>query len=526
MDTGSNTPQAWGKPLIEAFFARWGPLLLILLVVALYLPTLGHGFVWDDHDLIPHDGQGQENFGLLELFQPYWSTETGDTSRHTAYVRPLVTLTFGLESALYGGNPAGFHGLNILLHASATVLLFWLLRGLIPTGSRPWALFFAALFAVFPTQVEATAWIAGRTDLLATAFGLIALLCQHRARGHDRWPTAAALAVLAAILSKETGWMFGILLVLQDRLLKEPVPWRVAFQRWRPLMGAFAIGLAARVLSLQGQPAISLQGQLPGWLLPVRVATTTGHSLLLLLWPWNPSLLPATRSLEPPSSPLLWLGFALLFLGPWVAWRGVRQGRRVAAFAVCWILLGLLPVLQFSPLSTPSPVAERYFYMPLGGMMLLATDVSARLRAKGTGWKVVSSILLAVLMGASIWTSLKRIPEWASDRTLWGAEVRRHGLRHPLTALNYGLACQIEGDGTTAEAVWREALRRGVGGGSPTYYRIGLELIQQLLHQRAYGQAEGLATQLLGSGPRAGQKVRLEALRQQARAGLKPATVK
>ena len=65
-----------------------------------------------------------------------------------AMYRPLVLVAHTLNQSLFPDNPAAFVALNLLLHALVAVLMFDVLKGLMPLRA---ALVGAALFAVHPS---------------------------------------------------------------------------------------------------------------------------------------------------------------------------------------------------------------------------------------------------------------------------------------------------------------------------------------------------------------------------------------
>jgi hypothetical protein len=489
------------------------PALLVLIVALLYGPALENGFAWDDHDLIEHDARVTGPLDLEALAGPYWPDAPGgaagapDAPSAAAgtprYSRPLVTLSLHAQYRSSSLSPRPYHALNIALHLLAILALYQLLLEL--TGSMPAAGLGAGLFAVFPTQVEPVAWIAGRTDLLAGALGFTALVCFQRARRLDRWSIAAGLTLAGALLSKEVAWIFPALMVAQ--------PWLLPFARdgasaprppatplelraplaWLPIGLAISMAVAARWIALGGGASIDLLGGLPPWALPLRVATSIGRYAAMLAWPWNPSALPAGRTLPPPSSPLLWAGLAVMVAVPaLIAW-SIRRRKGLVAWGILWIVLGLLPVVNLVPLAAPSPVAERFWYVPLGGAALL---VSLALARPGAGSSRARSFAVLLLLAACAWTSAHRVADWSSDRSLWEAEVRRHGLRHPLAARNLGLARLQDGDMRGAEAVWRAALAEGLGGGTAHYFELGLSYCRLLVEQHRLEEARALAARL------------------------------
>ncbi len=143
-----------------------GALTLILLVTVSYLPAmLWGGFVWDDVDHIPGEPALRDWAGLWRIwFVP-------DEVQEPHY-RPLTYTSFWLEQKLWGVAPAGYHVVNVLLHAANSVLLWRLLLRLAVPGA--WVV--AAVFAVHPLHVESVAWTIERKDVLSGLFYLACIL--------------------------------------------------------------------------------------------------------------------------------------------------------------------------------------------------------------------------------------------------------------------------------------------------------------------------------------------------------------
>ncbi|MBI3774038.1 MAG: hypothetical protein HY273_00520, partial [Gammaproteobacteria bacterium] len=202
-------------------------------------------------------------------------------SDNTLY-RPLFLLTLNLAHHMWGANPFGFHALNLLLHGINTVLIFYLLAGLIPAGGKLTALLGAALFAVHPAHVESIAWAAGITDPLVSLFLLSALLL-YRHYSRTQRPVFAFLALTgyaAGLLSKEVAVLFPLLLVLHDGLQRQLRPWR-----YFPYLAVLACYLMARSAAL-GNALDWARFDLTHW--PVLLEFVSCYiQLLIFPWPLN-----------------------------------------------------------------------------------------------------------------------------------------------------------------------------------------------------------------------------------------------
>ncbi len=152
----------------EPRFARREALaapVLAALAVGCYLPALSAGFVWDD-EAFTGAAAVRDWDGLWRIwFSP---SEIEDEGHYW----PLVYTSFWLEHKLWGFAPAGYHAVNVLLHAVNALLVLRLAERLAVPGA--WLV--AAVFAVHPLHVESVAWVIERKDLLSGLFYLSAFL--------------------------------------------------------------------------------------------------------------------------------------------------------------------------------------------------------------------------------------------------------------------------------------------------------------------------------------------------------------
>lgn len=160
--------------------------LLVCIGLLAYVPSWGNQFVWDDEQFI-YSNVYVKQFAITEIFSTSTTAGAGIASN---YFRPLTTLSFAVDHAIWGLNPFGFLVTNTFMHISSGVLLFLLLRILFISAKKQkpslqsfsdlqisiMAGIVAVLFIVHPIQTEAVTYINSRGDSYSTLLTLAGLL--------------------------------------------------------------------------------------------------------------------------------------------------------------------------------------------------------------------------------------------------------------------------------------------------------------------------------------------------------------
>ena len=428
----------WSHP---ALGAALGALLL-------YLPALGYGFVRDDHDLIEKNAflHGSRWFAKL-LASDFWASAGGSSGLW----RPVVLVSYWLEGRLGHWQPWIFHASNAAAHAatSALVTLLVLQAGL----PRIAALLAGLWFAAMPAHLESVAWIAGRTYILCGLFCGLALWADERAcRRGGRWPgTGAVVAFALALLAKEAAASFVGVLVIADWCRRREAS-LVARLRWlAPYAAVLVAYLVAHHLSAAavGAPrwleaAAATRRRWAGWtMLPGFVA---------FLWPTYPH------------APDLLLRLPKAAWAPGVVAGGVALGVAAIALAVAVARRSRVAVpgsLFLLPLVVPIGLAigsgfiaygERMLYVSsLGAAWLLGLAVTwaaAKPHPRSAGLVAIGAGL--VLVGASAFETVRLLPTWRDDGSMFAATVR---VQPDHAEARIGLAAALADQGREEEAL-------------------------------------------------------------------------
>lgn len=186
-----------------------GGLGLLALAFVCYAPMMPGSFLMDDLRLVEWDNPLVT--GAMRPHEIWFQTDF-----------PLSTFTLRLEWLAWGKNPAGYHIVNVLLHATSAILLWRLLTRL----RIPGAWLAAALFVVHPVCVNSVARIAEIKNTLSLPFFLLSfwLYLRHEEywlnpptqRAHPRaaaWCALALIAFVLALLGKTSTVMLPVLLL-------------------------------------------------------------------------------------------------------------------------------------------------------------------------------------------------------------------------------------------------------------------------------------------------------------------------
>jgi tetratricopeptide (TPR) repeat protein len=459
------------------------PVCLCLLLVAVtwvvYWPVMRCDFVnYDDPDYFSSNPRVQAG---LTPGNVVWAFRTG----HAGNWHPLTWLSLMLDVTLFGPGPAGPHFTNLLFHLVDTVLVFLLLRRLTATTWR--SALVAALFALHPLHVESVAWISERKDVLSTFFGLLTLLfyagyAQKRSRVEGREsrantavpaldPRPSALDYSLALLFFALGLMSKPMLVTLPFLMLlldywplnrgtsgQPSPgfgpaskWQVARVRslvWEKIP-FFVLSMISCVVTFIAQQKGGAVVKLVKMSLAQRMENTFVAYARYLAKTFWPSPLANPYPYPEHWDELLAIYAVALIIGL-CAVAGLHARRfPFAATGWFWFVGMLVPVIGLVQVGNQS-LADRYTYLPLIGIFMVAVWGLAGMCASWRLPKPVAGILAVVLLTACGLRTRDQIGYWQNSGTLF-----RHTLA--VTENNF-VACNnlgtwLSANGQTAEAV-------------------------------------------------------------------------
>ena len=445
-------------------------LFLVLVTIVAYQQAWHAGFIWDDDIYVTQNRLLTAPDGLRRI---WFSLDS------PSQYFPLVYTAFRLEYALWGLNPAGYHWVNILLHAANALLVWRVLRVLgVPGG---WLA--AALFALHPVHVESVAWITERKNVLMGFFFLLALFAWTRfleERSGRMWKyyVLALFFYALALFSKTTACTLPAALLLILWLKKKPINARRLAQTVPFVALGFGMGLMTVWWERYHQ---GTQGELFAIGLPERVLVASRALWFYvgkLLWPTNLAFnYPRwTISVANPFD-YLWL-LATAGFGAAVYFARRRVGRSVEVAAL-FFATTLAPTLGFIMLYTfrYSFVADHYQYLAsLGPLALAAAGLTIafdRLEKRAPFLRPVFCGALLLALGALTW---RQCAIYADADTLWRTTLSTNP-RSWMAHNNLAISLQHTGRMDDALAHYNTALEANPNYGEG-HYNLANALVQ------------------------------------------------
>lgn len=449
---------------------------IVAAVVATYSNCLENPFLFDGIDL-------ERQLRVLTEVEPgSW-----------IQLRPRAAgyLLFELQNTLHGDWPPGYNGVNIAIHALATLALYLLVNATLARADaasppaarsattqtalpREWIACGAALlWGLHPLQTHSVAYVYQRFESMMGLLFLLALCCLERsARGrHGGWWQAATYGCFGlALATKEVAITAPAVLLLYDRVFLAG-SFRAALRhRWSLYTALFftvaaGAGLVLGNLAHYRRGGILCTAQLSVWQYLSTQPEIIGHYLHKALWPAGLSVDPAWPLQDDPlllASEWAIAGLALLGIA------ALYRRRPELGFLPITAILILLPTSSIAPIIDLAYEHRVYLSLaPLATALALAIgrgSVAGLVAPAGSSSGMlrtvpasIRAVVLTVVIGALALATSGRNAVHADAVSLWRDTAAKSP--HNMRALcNLGLAFEERGDAESAAACYREAI--------------------------------------------------------------------
>jgi len=348
-----NNPPARSKK--EKIFSWLLVLILFLITLWSWWSSVYARFNFDDIPLIVENPYLRSFEGIIPLLK------TG---------RPVRALSFWLDYHLWGLDARGFHFTNLLIHCFCVLAVYFLFLKLF--SRQQLAFFSSVIFAIHPAGSEAIIGIAHRKELLCLLFLVLSYLCFLKKERGIRWLGLSLGFYLLALFSKQVAISLPFLVILGYLIFNQPAfssKKRMAIELspffFIPAL-AFAFSFSDFKLFARFAPADFASYHY--WEILATQLSTFPRYLQLSFFPAHLQLdyyVPLVKSFLNPRA----LSGLILFLACWVILAVLIKRKNPLGFAWGWLLINLLPVMNWVPANFF--LAERYLYLSLPGAGLL-----------------------------------------------------------------------------------------------------------------------------------------------------------
>ena len=432
---------------------RWlVPIAVAVLTVIAFIPALGAEFVaWDDSANFlqnPH----YRGLGLTQLEWMWTTTLLGH------YV-PVTWMTLGLDYVLWGMNPAGYHAVNLVLHAANAVLLYFIARRLLRLAASDTldartldvaSAFAALVFAIHPLRAESVAWITERRDMVSLFFSFATVLYYLRATSDParfaRWYVVSLATFVCALLSKGTAVTLPAALLVMNvyplRRLGSPSTWSQPSTR-RAIAELVPYGVLSLAFGILSIIVLEPKGQLPAY----GKVVVSAYSFAFYLWktvaPVGLAPLYETPPRVNPAAPWFIVSYFVTIVVIAAAWLVRRRWPAVTAAVVAFTLL-VFPFLGIIQ-NGPHIAADRYTYHAAPALALLAAGV-VTLPVRRAVLAAIGAVVV-VALGGLTW---RQTHVWQNSETVWRRVLELDSASY---LANNNLGVVLAEQGKSAEAI-------------------------------------------------------------------------
>jgi len=280
------------------------------------------------------------------------------------------------------------------------------------------------LFAIHPIHTEAVAGIVGRAEILAALFILTSMVCYHqwRQKGEIKWLVLMLVSTLAAITSKEHGFLMIAIMALQETyyyFTTKTFSWSER-KKWIAFgsVAILSLGMWMVRSSITGPTASHELWANVGS--ADRMATsvrTSAEYIGLHLWPF-----PLSADYWIDEVPIVGFGNVKVLFGVFVILGMLslayyfRRKLPVASWGILFFFLMLLPVSNFV-FAAGFLKAERILYIPSIGLILLMSVMLTKVLDLKSG-RIPGFILLGLFILLFTWRSWTRSGDWKNNYAL------------------------------------------------------------------------------------------------------------
>lgn len=463
---------------------------ILVLTSIVYANTLNNEIVWDDATFM--NWEATRSFKNMGYF-----LRGGLPEAHLGDYRPLKGIILTLDYKLFKLNPIGYHIQAILIHLSATFLVFLVTFELfkVVVGER-WSKFTsflsALLFGIHPIQTEAITFITSSTDILGVSFFLASLYFYIRASREVELRSILIITSLVfaffAFFTYPITLILPIVLILYDFIFNHDLKSRISgiYYLFYFALVLFYFILKFLLLSELGEknfPAHNFYFTL------LAMAKVLLKYISLIILPLQQSINHEIRNgisaltyvdynenaiLAQKITDFYFIISASIISALIIFAIFIRKRFPVITFCIFFFFIALLPVSNIIPLN--NLMYERYLYLASYGWCLLASYSVYLILANWGRHLIVRSLVLLLVVSIVSFYSVKtymRNRDWNDQETFW-SKALKDSPSSVLANTNLGNLRYTSGDFDEAISLYKTAYDNNSRKNALVPYNLGL----------------------------------------------------
>lgn len=374
---------------------------------------LFNGFVWDDKPYVIFNPEIRSlNLGGL----------LGDNLFNTGgQYRMVPAVYFSILYSLFKDISFFYHIIQLIVHIANACFLFIVVKHFL---KPPSALFLVLIFLVHPMQVESVSYIASSVNPLFFLFGITAFMLSFKENISIRRAIMIFSLLLLSVLTKETGGLFFIVILL----------YQILFSKKNGLLFLLLTFVATGIyLMLRiGAGGVLLK---KSELVPIANLSffeRLSHVPAIIFYYIKTFFFPYSLSVDQ-----LWvikdiniatfyyplimvlLFFLIMIILSIYLYRSNRKDFKTFIFFVVWFAVGVAFHIQIYPLDMT--VADRWFYFPIIGLLVFLLIYLQSIRIFKTKIVFILGIILVVFL--SVRTMARNI-NWYNGINLYKNDIK------------------------------------------------------------------------------------------------------
>ncbi len=403
----------------STIFAVCVAVLAGFLSFSLYLPSIKVPFLFDDLLIInPSVDYSGGIRALLENINIFSS-------------RPLLGVTYTLNSVISGTNPEGYHFINIFLHFLNSLMLFFIMRILLLRTSKTSDLLtiniisFSSVifFLVHPLASESVIYITGRSSLLYSFFILLSFYFFLKAVESEGKQSFLLLIpslsfFICALASKEIALIFSAILLMAVFFFFYSGKYKK-----RNILLLLPYAVVSLLLIVIKMPFLLSLSSPDKTIRPFGTHILTefyifAHSVIKTAFPVNLNLDPYFDNITTIFDFRFLAGVTLFVISIFIIVY-LRDKSPVTAFGIAWFLVSFSPHLV---IRLKDYMSERWLYFPLLAIPFIFSHVCLFFFKEAIRRKTLATVCVLFLCASSCcygFLIINRQWDWKSDIAIW-----------------------------------------------------------------------------------------------------------